>query len=256
MKEFAIQQYTFRPWAQKDGLFPVLEQISAMGYTGLEMCCFGGFEALKMSAAELKTRLEDLGMHLIGNHFTRDSFLGNHDEAFAYIAEAGGSYAIYNIWGSYDREADVQEKADYLNALSAVAQKQGITLLYHNHAEEFARLNGKLVIEHLMEALDPQICFEHDIYFSSLKGCNVYDYLRTHNRRIRTVHLKQIDAEGENVDLEDGVLDISEVIYCASSATDYILEQSSFSKSIPHSLQRNADYLKKLYPQLGLTKSK
>ena len=246
MKELSVQQYTFRPWSNQDGLFPVLEQISKMGFTGLEMCCFGGFEPLGMSAKELQLRLNDLGIHMIGNHFTRSMFTGCHDEAFAYIAEAGGKYAIYNIWGSYDTEADVEEKADYLNSLSTIAQKEGITLLYHNHAQEFVDLNGKLVIDRLAEALDPNIFFEHDVYFASSQNCDVYTYLRANADRVRTVHLKQIDVEGENVDLPDGLLDMAKVIQCASQATDYILEQSSFKEGIPQSLARNAEFMKTL----------
>lgn len=246
MKQLAVQMYTFRPWANQEGLFPVLAQISKMGYTGLEMCCFGGFASLGIPARELKLRLEDLNIHMIGNHFTREMFQGCHAEAFAYIAEAGGNYAIYNIWGSYDTEADVEEKADYLNGLSAIAQKEGITLLYHNHAPEFAVMNGKLVIDRLAEALDPNIFFEHDVFFARQQGCDVCEYLRTHADRIRTVHLKQIDEKGNNVDLPDGIIDMAEVIRCASDAADYILEQASFREGIPQSLQRNADYLKTL----------
>ena len=246
MKELAVQMYTFRPWSNRDGLFPVLEQLSKMGYTGLEMCCFGGFESLNMPARELKTRLEELGIRMIGNHFTKEMFQGDHTEAFAYIAEAGGQYAIYNIWGNYETEDDVAEKADYLNALSAIAQKEGITLLYHNHAPEFAMMNGKLIIDRLAAALDPNIFFEHDVFFAKQQGCNVCEYLRKNANRIRTVHLKQIDAEGNNVDLPDGIIDMADVIRCAPMATDYILEQASFSQDIPQSLLRNAEFLKAL----------
>lgn len=246
MKELSVQQYTFRPWSNRDGLFPVLEQISKMGYTGLEMCCFGGFAPLEMTAKELNARLADLGIRMIGNHFTRDMFQGDHAEAFGYIAEAGGNYAIYNIWGSYDTEADVREKADYLNSLSAIAQREGITLLYHNHAPEFVEMNGQLIIDRLAAELDPKIFFEHDVFFAKQQSCDVYDYLRSHADRVRTVHLKQIDASGENVDLPDGIIDMAEVIRCASQATDYILEQASFKEGIPQSLQRNAEFMKTL----------
>ena len=173
-------------------------------------------------------------------------FHGDHSEAFAYIAETGGNYAIYNIWGSYDTEADVYEKAEYLNSLSAIAQKEGITLLYHNHAPEFAVMNGKLVIDRLAEALDPNIFFEHDVFFARQQGCDVYEYLRKNADRVRTVHLKQIDAEGNNVDLPDGIIDMAEVIRCAPKATDYILEQASFKEGIPQSLLRNAEFMKAL----------
>ena len=79
--KLSVQQYTFRPWSNQDGLFPVLERISAMGYTGLEMCCFGGFEPLGMDAKELKSRLADLGISMIGNHFTREMFISRKPAA-------------------------------------------------------------------------------------------------------------------------------------------------------------------------------
>jgi hypothetical protein len=60
------------------------------------------------------------------------------------------------------------------------------------------------------------------------------------------VHLKQINGTGENVDLPDGIIDMAEVIRCATNATDFILEQASFKEGIPQSLQRNAEYLKRL----------
>ena len=246
MKEFSVQHYTFRPLSNEIGMVPMLEKLSAMGYTGVELCCFGGFESLKMTAKELKAQMDRLGLKLVGNHFTREMFQGDHQEAFAYIAEAGGRYAIYNIWGSYDTPADVEEKAGYLNDLSAIAQKEGITLLYHNHAAEFACMDGKLVIDRLDECFDPKIGFEHDVFFARQQGCDVYEYLRTHAHRVRTVHLKQISESGENVDLPDGVIDMAEVIRSAPYATDYILEQSSFPVSIMESLQKNAQYLKSL----------
>ena len=246
MKEFSVQHYTFRPLSNEIGMVPMLEKLSRMGYSGVELCCFGGFESLKMKAGELKAHMDDLGLKLVGNHFTREMFQGDHQEAFAYIAEAGGKYAIYNIWGSYDTPADVEDKASYLNGLSAIAAKEGITLLYHNHAAEFVNMDGKLVIERLDEALDPAIGFEHDVFFARQQGCDVYEYLRTHAHRVRTVHLKQLGESGENVDLPDGILDMAEVIRSAAYATDYILEQSSFPVSILESLRRNVEYLKTL----------
>ena len=191
-------------------------------------------------------RLDDLGIRMIGNHFTREMFKGSHRQAFDYIAEAGGKYAVYNIWGSYDTPQDVAQKADYLNSLCPVAKASGITLLYHNHAPEFVMMDGKLVIDRLAEALDPDIFFEHDVFFSRQQGCDVYQYLRTHADRIKTVHLKQIDGCGENVDLPDGIIHMAEVIRCADRATDYILEQASFKEGIPRSLQRNAEFMKAL----------
>lgn len=246
MKEFSVQQFTFRPLSNERGLFPVLEDIAKMGYTGVEMCCFGGFEPLGMPAKELKSRMADLGIKMVGNHFTRAMFQGSHEEAFSYIAEAGGKYAIYNVWGDYNTEADVAAAAEYLNSLAVYARRAGITLLYHNHAAEFAAINGKLIIDRLADALDPDVGLETDVFFAKQMNADVCGYLESHASRVRTVHLKQIDAEGANVDLPDGIIDMADVIRHAPYATDYILEQSSFPVSIMDSLARNAEYLKTL----------
>ena len=246
MKEFSVQQFSFRPWSNEVGVFPVFEEIAKMGYTGVEMCCFAGFESLAMPARELKARMADLGLRMVGNHFTRAMFQGDHAEAFAYIAEAGGKYAIYNVWGDYNTEDDVLAAAEYLNSLAVYARGAGITLLYHNHAAEFAVMNGKYVIDRLADALDPDVGLETDVFFAKQMNADVYGYLKTHGDRVRTVHLKQIDGAGNNVDLPDGIIDMAEVIRCAPNATDYILEQSSFTGTIAEGLKRNAEFLKKL----------
>ena len=98
MKEFSVQQYTFRPLANEIGLFPMLEKLREIGYSGVELCYFGGFEALSMRPEEMESRMRDIDMKLVGNHFTRSMFHGDYAQAFDYLARAGGRYAIYNLW--------------------------------------------------------------------------------------------------------------------------------------------------------------
>ena len=246
MQKFSVQQYTFRPLSNQLGLIPMLEKIAAMGYTGVELCCFGGFDSLEMSAAAFRRQLEALGIEVVGNHFTREMFLGDHEEAFSYIAEAGGRYAVYNIWAPYDSADQVRRAAEYLNELSRITQRCGITLAYHNHAAEFATIDGKFIIDLLDQHLDPQVCFETDVYFARQQIDDVCAYLKQNCHRVRLVHLKQMAPDGSNTDLPDGIIDMTAVVQSASTATDFILEQSTFPVSIQESLQRNADFLKQL----------
>lgn len=246
MEKFSVQQYTFRPLSNELGLMPMLEKIAAMGYTGVELCCFGGFAPLEMPAAAFRRQLETLGIELVGNHFTREMFHGDHEEAFSYIAEAGGRYAVYNIWAPYDSADQVRRAAEYLNELSQIARRCGITLAYHNHAAEFASIGGQWIIDLLSKHLDPQVCFETDVYFARQQTGNVCAYLKRSHDRVRLVHLKQMAPDGSNTDLPDGIINMKDIVQSASAATDFILEQSTFPVSIPESLQRNADFLKQL----------
>jgi len=243
MKNFSVQQFTFRPLSNSIGLFPVLEQLHPMGYTGLEMCCFGGFDDLGISAGELRDRLSDIGLKLLGNHFTRAMFNGSHQAAFDYIAEAGGSYAVYNIWRDYNTLEDIGIAADFLNETSAYAKSAGITLCYHNHAAEFAFMDGKLIIDRLLQQLDPAVCLETDVFFARQAGTDPVEYIRNHQIRLPLIHLKQIAENGANVDLPDGVIDMAAVVQAAAPGAEFILEQSSFPGSIMDSLRRNGVYL-------------
>jgi len=246
MKEFSVQHFTFRPLTYEMGLFPALALLPEMGYTGVEACFFGGFDSLEMSAKEFGSRLSDLGLKLIGNHFTREMFKGSHEEAFAYIAEAGGKYAIYNCWNDYSKAEHVADAAEFLNSLVEPAKKAGITLVYHNHGAEFVEWDGKLIIDRITDLLDPAVALETDVFFTHKQGVDACEYLKLHGDRVRLVHLKQMNAAGDNVDLPDGVIDMAKVVSCAPNATDFIVEQSQFAVSIADSLRRNADYMKKL----------
>lgn len=246
MKEFSVQQYTFRPLANEMGLFPMLEKLRKMGYTGVELCYFGGFDVLSMEPEELGRRMQDLGMSLVGNHFTKSMFSGDYGQAFDYIARAGGKYAIYNLWKGYKTVDDVSEAAEFLNTLGDLAEKSGITLSYHNHAAEFEQINGRLIIDLLAEHLDKCVCFETDVFFARQHIDDVLSYVKQNANRIRLVHLKQMNSSGENVDLPNGIIDMASVVNCAECATDFILEQSSFPLSVMDSLKSNAEYLKSL----------
>lgn len=246
MKEFSVQHYMFRPLTYEIGLIPAMAMLPEMGYTGVETCFFGGFDNLELSAKELGSRIRDLGLKLVGNHFTREMFKGSHDAAFAFIAEAGGSYAIYNCWNDYSKPEHEEEAAEFLNSLVEPAKKAGITLAYHNHAPEFAVRDGRWIIDRIADKLDPAVALEHDVFFARKQGADPCAYLAEHSDRVRLVHLKQMDAAGENVDLPDGVIDMAKVIASAPNATDFIVEQAQFPVSIAESLRRNAAYLKTL----------
>lgn len=247
MKEFSVQQYTFRPLSNEIGLFPVLKKLSAMGYTGLESCFFRGFDEFDIPAREFHARLDDLGLKLIGNHFTHESFTGSYRKAFEYIAQAGGRYALFNIWQDYNKLEDIETAAKTLNEISKIAQDCGITIAYHNHASEFETLEGRLIIDWLLEQFDENICLETDVYFAREHIEDVCGYIRNHAARIRLVHLKQRGLDGSCVDLPDGIIDMSAVRDSAACATDFILEQhGNFPVSILHSLERNAEFLKTL----------
>lgn len=247
MKEFSVQQYTFYPLIEKMGLMPILEKLPDMGYTGVEFCFFSGFDALNTTGKEFGKRLSDIGLKMVGNHFDRAVFNGSYERAFDFIAEAGGKYAIYNLWGPYNTMDDISSAAEYIANVGKIAKKCGIQLIYHNHAPEFAMMDGKLIIDHLFERFEGNVLLETDVYFASGQIDDVYGYIRKNAEKIRVVHFKQRAKDGSITDLPDGIVDMAAVRDAATHATDFVLEQhDNFPVSIMDSLKRNAEFLKAL----------
>lgn len=247
MKQFAIQHYTFRPHSNEIGFFPMLDKVAAMGYNEMESCFFGGFSDAGFTAKELRQKLADLGMTYIGNHFTRALFDGHsYEEAFDFIAEAGGRYAIWNSWHPHHTMEDVTDTTGFLNTLVPYAKNAGLTICYHNHSGEFIELDGKLIIDHMAEQFDPAIYLETDVYFARQSIEDVAGYIRRTGERIRLIHFKQMDAEGNNMDLEGGIIDMKEIKDAAAYAEHFILEQTTYPGPIEESLQRNAKFLSTL----------
>ncbi len=247
MKNFAIQHYTFRPLSNEIGFFPMLNKVAKMGYNELESCFFGGFDTAGFTAKELRQNLADLGITYIGNHFTRAMFDGHpYEETFDFIAEAGGRYVLWNSWHPHETLADIEDTANFLNSIVPFVKQAGLTLCYHNHSGEFVEIEGKLIIDRMLDLFDPAIGLETDVYFARQKIEDVAGYIRRTGDRIRLIHFKQMDAEGNNMDLEGGIIDMKEIKNAAVYAEHFILEQTTYPGPIEDSLERNAAFLKAL----------
>ena len=61
MRKIALQLYTARETIKKDGLLPVLKEVAAIGYAGVE----GGNFMGNMPAKELRHVLDDLGLAFV-----------------------------------------------------------------------------------------------------------------------------------------------------------------------------------------------
>ena len=164
-KPLSIQLYTLRDEAAKD--FPgVLRRLAAIGYKGVEPAGFFGF-----TPRDLRKFVEDLGMVISSTHSpwaTPD----NLDEVIEACGEIGvtltaGGYGPENF-ATTDAIKRTAETTARMNEKLAAA---GLTLVVHNHAWEFEKLDGRLKHEIFAE-LCPDVQFELDTYWAANFGAN------------------------------------------------------------------------------------
>ena len=183
MKELGIQMYSFMDGVHNDWRENI-RQAKNMGYDGVELFapCFD------IPAEEMKELLEELDLKPISLHEQSALIV----ERTSY-AEALGMKYIGIGMEILRNEEEVHEFAKKLNSLGRFTARQGLTLTYHNHTQEFAVLkSGKTIIETLMEETDPNLVgFELDAGWCAAAGTDPEAFIKTHGDRIKLVHVKE-----------------------------------------------------------------
>jgi sugar phosphate isomerase/epimerase len=100
--------------------------------------------------------------------------------------------------------------ADQLNRAAEQARSAGMRVGFHNHAGEFAPMDGRIPYDVLLEETDPQLVwFEMDLYWIRRGGGDALAYFARHPGRFATVHVKDMDNTPERgmVDVGAGIMD-------------------------------------------------
>jgi sugar phosphate isomerase/epimerase len=212
-----LQLYSVRN-ALKADPWNSLEQIATLGYTHLEAANHSARTdpgvGFGVAASDLRTRLADLGLSIIGCHINPLD-LDILPAALDYQAELGNT-RIGNDIAFYprgDREA-VLRAADTLNQVGALARERGMRFTYHNHFQEFQKIGDDLVYDILLDNTDPAlVAIELDTYWVYRGGQDAIDWMNRLGDRIILLHQKEFPANApQPLNLYDGIVSPDENI--------------------------------------------
>ncbi|GAA3932124.1 sugar phosphate isomerase/epimerase [Microbacterium soli] len=123
------------------------------------------------------------------------------DVVFAAAAEIGMSTVIDPFvaperWRTADGVADIAER---LNRASERAATFGLTVGYHNHAQEFiASFDGQSAYERFVELTDDGVQLELDLFWALAGGQDVPALVSRLGGRLTAVHVKDGHAPATN----------------------------------------------------------
>ncbi len=219
--KIALQLYSVREALARD--YPaVLRQVAAMGYTAVETAGFPG--TASVAAARL---LDELDLTVCSAHTPLP--LGDQaQEVFDTLALLNCHRAVC-AWVPEERFATVDaihRVCDELNAASIACQARGITLHYHNHWWELAPVDGRPVLYHMLDYLDPRVLLEIDTYWARTAGIDPAALLRELGPRVPLLHIKDGPAtiDAAMVAVGDGVMDLPAILHAATDAQWLIVE--------------------------------
>ncbi len=91
-------------------------------------------------------------------------------------------------WRTRDGVTDI---ADRLNALADTAAGFGLSVGYHNHAQEFvADIDGQSAYEYFVAQTDPRVALELDLFWALTGGQDIVSLVDRLGERLVAVHVK------------------------------------------------------------------
>jgi len=236
-----FQIWTIREDLQKD--FPgTLKRMSGLGFETVEMCSPPGygFEPLmKYSAKEMKKIMQDNGLKCLSCHYVMKELRENLGERIAFALELGQTQMILSSFGLPKNATmdDWKKAADELNKIGEEAKKGGIQMGFHNHNNEFAKIDDVLIYDVLMNQFHPEyIKMQFQVAVISI-GYKAADYFRKYPGRFISVHLADIaEDKKQQVPIGKGIVDWKELFAAlpAGGAQNIFVEmpETTFKESV------------------------
>ena len=198
-----IQLYTVREELQRD-FRGVLRALADMGYAGVEFAWYYG----GMAPDELAAFMRQTGLLTVGLYESPERLIDPAGDAYAYARALGCRYVTTGLEGRV--KTDWPAAIRTAGEIGRVAKDMGFVFTYHNHDQEFERIDGSRALDLLYEQTDPDLVrCELDTYWILRGGEDPVEYLRRYAGRVPLVHLQDRDAHGAGpTAVGDGVLDV------------------------------------------------
>jgi len=255
LKTIGAQLYTLRSILPKNPL-ETLQALEGLEYTEVEAV---SGDLPKIWDALKQTKLKPISVHLDAG-----MFLTAPEKIPAAIDDMnakGFQFVVCPYVPPNMRSpAEMQRLGESLNKAGEKARAAGMTLCYHNHAFEFATVDGMTILDRLMKETDAELVqLELDIMWSTVAGVPPADVLKKYPERVPLVHLKNVSAGlptryDERVprdsfqEVGKGAIDIAAFLKAAagSGVKHYFVEQDQTPGDPLASLRGSIDYLKTL----------
>jgi sugar phosphate isomerase/epimerase len=121
----------------------------------------------------------------------------------------------------------------------------GLVFNFHNHADEFAPVDGQIPYDIILENTDPAVVkMQMDVFWVTSAGVDPYRYLDRYVDRFRQAHLKDITASREGTDVGTGLVNFERFISTAMAGgvKQFYVEQDKPAKPLV-SIRRAYDHL-------------
>jgi sugar phosphate isomerase/epimerase len=187
--KIGAQLYTVREFTQNPSDFTAtIKKIADIGYQYVQISGIGAIPAQTV-ADTCKAN----GLEIVITHTPPARIKDDTDNVIAEHRIMGAKYiGIGMMPAEYERNTAGVKRfiADFTPAAEQIA-RAGMTFMYHNHAFEFEKYDGKRMIEHLIEDFK-QCSFTLDTYWVQAAGGDPAAWIRRLKGSVPVIHIKDM----------------------------------------------------------------
>lgn len=231
--QIAVQIFTARDFCKSaTDLAATAAKLRGIGYETIET---GGISG-DIPLHEVRKILSDAGLRICAAHENADLIRKNPLEVVEHLKTLEVTNVIFPYPANVDfaDPAAVKAMVSDLDAAGAILRENGCELGYHNHAVEFIRIGGELLLDYILRATSPEnLKLELDTYWVQFGGGNPVDWCHKAAGRLPTLHCKDYglgtDKQPAFAEIGYGNLDFPAIIAAAEAAGCrwFIVEQDT-----------------------------
>lgn len=187
--KIGAQLYTVREFMQTPKDFEeTIKKVAEIGYKYVQVSGIGN-----VPAKDVANICNAHGIEIVLTHTAPDRILHDIVNVIDEHHIMGAKYiGLGSMPESYERSSTgvqsfIEDFAPSIREIEASDMK----FLYHNHAYEFEKHDGKRLIRHIMEGL-PNIGFTLDTYWVQFAGGSPASWIRRLKGRVPVLHLKDM----------------------------------------------------------------
>ncbi len=245
LKRIGVQLYTVRSEMKQD-FEGTLKKIAALGYDELE---FAGL--FDRDPREVRRLVENLGMKIVSSHIDSERLKNDPAGAIKETKTLGAKYMVL-AWFPPEQRRTLQDWKNWvtlMNRVGAMAQRETIQFLYHNHDFEFQAVEGVVPFDLLLDTVDRRyVAFELDLYWLKLAGREPEPLFAKYPKGFPLSHIKDMSKTDQAMtDVGDGRINFADVFKRSkvSGMRHHFVEHDAAKKSF-ETLERSINYLRGL----------
>lgn len=196
MAQIGVQSMMLKDEVQERGIFETLKTVSDLGYNAIEISqipmTLENVGAFEQARSELGMRVAALSASLKSIPGMPGESLTDDFEKIVSDARRLGTSMIRMGMLPFDAMGSLDAIYAFCDASEEMAKRladEGIRLYYHNHHIEFARYDGRLLLD-LIADRAPSMGLEIDVHWVHRGGLDPVTLISQYAERVSLVHLK------------------------------------------------------------------